>query len=162
MYNPYLRHLREIAEWSCHTPAMKQSVCRLLCSVSNWLFTQLLALVHTVSKCLTPAAYPKCRPCSGCPSWLSFITVIVQAHASWLPEIKLYENLTYAPHAVNSYHFNLQRQGYKAQSTPDNIWKFQFDSLVWGSLMLTQLLTSGQKLYKVASLPALCPASCHL
>ena len=24
--------------------------------------------------------------CSGCPSWLSFITVVIQAHTSWLSE----------------------------------------------------------------------------
>ena len=42
------------------------------------------------------------------------ITVVVQAHASWLPEIKLYENLTYALHAARGYHVKLQHQCYTA------------------------------------------------
>ena len=37
-------------------------------------------------------SYNRC-PWSGCYSWLSFITVVIQA--SLLPDIKLYENLTY-------------------------------------------------------------------
>ena len=37
---------------------------------------------------------------SGWPSWLSFITLVIQAHASWLSEkLKLDKNLTYVPHA---------------------------------------------------------------
>ena len=52
----------KIVEGSCHASAMEQNLCRLLCSVSCMsLPTQLLALVHLLSRCYAPAAYPKCR-----------------------------------------------------------------------------------------------------
>ena len=72
---------------------MEQNLCRLLRLVSCMsLSTQLLALVHLLSRCYTPAAYPECRHqntsyncylsynrCarSGCHSWLPFITVVI-------------------------------------------------------------------------------------
>ena len=31
-HSPYLRHFRETADGSCHTSAMKQNLCRVLCS----------------------------------------------------------------------------------------------------------------------------------
>ena len=87
-----------IAEGSHYATAVEQNLSRLLRSVSCMnFFTQLLALVHLLSRCYTPAAYSKCRhqnttaiSCtldrcahSDCHSWLSFITVI-QAHPSLL------------------------------------------------------------------------------
>ena len=47
----------------------------------------------------------------GCSSWLSFITVIIQAHAS-VRETKLYENLTYVPLTAGGYRVKLQSQKY--------------------------------------------------
>ena len=42
--------------------AIEQNLCRLLRSVSCMsLSTQLLALVHLLSRCYAPAAYPECR-----------------------------------------------------------------------------------------------------
>ena len=58
-------------------------------------------------------SYSRCAR-SGCHSWLSFITVI-QAHPmvySFLPDHKLYENLTYTPHAARGYRIKLQCQEY--------------------------------------------------
>ena len=92
-----LRHLWETVEGSRQASAMKQNLC-LLCLVS--LSTQLLALVHLLSRYYALAAYPECRSqnttaishtldrctCSGCHSWISFITVVIQAHPSLLPE----------------------------------------------------------------------------
>ena len=46
------------------------------------------------------------------------LTVVIQAHASWLSE--LYENLTDILHADHGYHVKLQRQEYTEQSMPDN------------------------------------------
>ena len=51
--------------------------------------------------------------------WLSFITVIIQAHA--VRETKLYENLMYVPHAARGYRIKLQRQEYTERRTPDDI-----------------------------------------
>ena len=55
--------------------------------------------------------------------WLSFlavfITVVFQAHA--VRETKLYENLTYVPHAAHDYCVKLQRQEYTERHTPDDI-----------------------------------------
>ena len=63
-------------------------------------------------------------------------------------ETKLYENLTYNPHAANGYHINY---------SVENIWnnvrqiviiiyeKFQFDSLVWGSLTLAPITLSPEQ-----------------
>ena len=76
------------------------NLCHLMHSVSK-LSTQPLALVPILSRCYALAS-------SCCLSLLS----IVQAYASWLPEIGLYENLTYALHAACSYHIKLQHQEY--------------------------------------------------
>ena len=88
--------------------AIKQNLCPLLCSVSCMsLSTQLLALVQLLSRCYAPAAYPECHcqnttaiSCtldrctrSGCHSWISFITVVIQL--ACCQSIKLYENVTY-------------------------------------------------------------------
>ena len=62
-------------------------------------------------------------------------------------ETKLYENLTYDPHAA---------RGYRVNYSVENIWndvrqiiiiyeKFQFDSLVWGSLTLTPITLSPEQ-----------------
>ena len=63
------------------------------------LHEQLLALVHLLSSCYAPACLSRMSPpkhycyllynrcaCSGCHSWLSFITVLIHAHPSLLPE----------------------------------------------------------------------------
>ena len=63
------------------------------------------------------------------PGWLSFITVNVQAYASWLPEIKLYENLTYVPHAACSYDVKLQHQEYTEQHVTDKKNSIQLTSV---------------------------------
>ena len=66
---------------------------------------------------------------SSCPSWPSFITVVIQAHASWkLSCMKiLHRNVL---HVVHGYCTKLQRQDYTEQCKPDNnnvyiyiIWK---------------------------------------
>ena len=86
---------------------------------------------------------------SGCPSWLSFITVLIQAHASWLSEKpSCTKILLYAPHASHSYCVKLQRQEYTERRTPDNIYRYiyeksQFNSLVWDSLTLAPTTTHG-------------------
>ena len=63
-------------------------------------------------------------------------------------ETKLYENLTYDPHAAC---------GYCVNYSVENIWnnvrqiiiiiyeKFQFDSLVWGSLTLAPITLSPEQ-----------------
>ena len=59
---PALKHLSEIVVDSRHASVMEQNLCHLLCLVSCMsLRTQLLALVHLLSRCYTPAAYPECR-----------------------------------------------------------------------------------------------------
>ena len=89
---------------------MEQNLYRLQRSVSCMsLSTQLLALVYLLSMCYAPAAYPKCRRqnncylsyntrCarSGCHSWLSFITVVIQAHPSLLPEHQVVRSYLYS------------------------------------------------------------------
>ena len=72
--------------------------------------------------------YNRCAR-SGCPSWLSFIIVNVQAYASWLPEIKLYENLTCVPHAACSYDVKLQHQEYTEQHVTDKKDSIQLTSV---------------------------------
>ena len=60
-------------------------------------------------------------------------------------ETKLYENLTYDPHAASGYRVN-----YSVENIRNNICqiiiiiyeKFQFDSLVWGSLTLASITLS--------------------
>ena len=56
---------------------------------------------------------------SGCSSWLSFATVVIQTHAS-VRETKLYKNLTYVPLVAHGYRVKLQCQEYMEQRTPDN------------------------------------------
>ena len=83
-----------------HHAAMEQNLCHLLHSVSCMsLSTQLLALVHVLSRCYAPAAHPECRcqntTAISCtigahapaviPGYLSK-TVVIQAHSSLLPE----------------------------------------------------------------------------
>ena len=75
-------------------------------------------------------------PCTICahglavlPGWLSFITVNVQAYASWLPEIKLYENLTYVPHVACSYDVKLQRKEYTERHITDKKNSIQLTSV---------------------------------
>jgi len=48
------------------------------------------------------------------------LTVIIQAHASWLSETKLYENVTYVPHAARGYRAKVQRQEYTERHMPDS------------------------------------------
>ena len=83
----------------------------------------------------------RCRYCnplynryvhSGCPSWLSCISVIFQTH--------LGASLKKVLHAVHSYRVTLQC--HKIYGTMNTRYihiyeKSQFNSLVWGSLMLT-------------------------
>ena len=83
----------------------------------------------------------RCRYCnplynryvhSGCPSWLSCISVIFQVH--------LGASLKKVLHAGCNYHVKLQHQ--KTNGTMNARYihiydKSQFNSLVWGSLMLT-------------------------
>ena len=85
------------------------------------LSTQLLALVqmlrsslpilNVVTKTELLLSYSRCAR-SGCHPWVPFITVAIQAHPSLLPEHKLYQNLTYSPHAARGYRVKLQRQIY--------------------------------------------------
>ena len=52
----------KIVKGSHHASAMEQNLCHLLCLVNCMsLPTQLLALVHLLSRCYAPAAYPECR-----------------------------------------------------------------------------------------------------
>ena len=79
---------------------MQQNLSCVLCSVSrgflhSWMFIALAlytAWVKAMLQCLARMLpmkhncyflYDRCT-CSGCPSSLSFITVVIQAHASWL------------------------------------------------------------------------------
>ena len=59
---------------------------------------------------------------SGCPA---FITVVIQANASWLGgcqrKTKLYENLTCVPHAAHGYCVKLQHHEYTERRMPDKI-----------------------------------------
>ena len=88
----------------------------------------LLALVHLLSRSYVLAAYPRMslpkHSCyfaysryarSGCHSWLSFVTL-----RSPCQIIKLYENLTYTPHAACGYRIELQRKQYTEQRTTEN------------------------------------------
>ena len=54
---------------------------------------------------------------SSCPSWLSFIAVVIQDDTSWLSETKLFENLTYVPHVARSYRVKLQHHKYTERCT---------------------------------------------
>ena len=79
---------------------------------------------------------------SGCPSWLSFITVVIQAHAVAGCQRNQVLRKSYVPHVACTYCVKLQRQEYTEQRTPDNIYiykKSQFNSLVWGSLTLAPI-----------------------
>ena len=73
---------------------------------------------------------------SGCPSCLSFITVIIQAHGA----TKLYENLTYIrmrPAATTSnYSVENIRNDVHQKITYE---KSPFDSLAWGLLMFAPI-----------------------
>ena len=98
MHSPYLRHLRErLAHGGRHTSAVKQNLCCLLCSCLHncqhvlalvyidirW---QVLMLQLPVSMSQpTQLLYNRCAQ-SDCPSWLSSISIIFQAHlrASYL------------------------------------------------------------------------------
>ena len=61
-------------------------------------------------------------------------------------ETKLYENLTYDPHAARGYRVN-----YSVENIRNDVCqiiiiiyeKFQFDSLVWGSLTVAQITMPG-------------------
>ena len=110
---------------------MEQNLCRLLHLVSCMsLSTQLLALVHLLSRHYTPAclsmsspkhncylSYNRCAH-SGCHSWLSFITVIIQAHPSLLSEHQVVRK-SYTPHAACGYRIKLQHQEYTEQRVTD-------------------------------------------
>ena len=112
-------------------PRISYGAKSLLPTAFGKLHEQLLALVHLLSRCYAPAAYPECHhqnncylsynrcACSGCHSWLSFITVIIQAHPSLLPEHQLVRK-SYTPHAACAYCIKLQRQGYMERRTTEN------------------------------------------
>ena len=105
---------------------MEQNLCRLLRSVSCVsLSTQLLALVHLLSRCYAPATYPKCRrqntTATSCtidthaladiPGY--FLSVVIQAHPGLLAEHQvIHKNFTYTLHAAGGYYVKLQCQEY--------------------------------------------------
>ena len=68
---------------------MEQNLCRLLhraaCCIQPFYTT--VSPCTLTGRCYTPAAYPKCR----------LHNKLTQSH------IKLYENLTYTPHAARGY-----------------------------------------------------------
>ena len=82
MHGPHLRHLRvRSADGSPHTSIVKQDLCHLLCSTcvcSSCLF--LCRCQHNHYRLHSRDA------CYTCLSWLSFISIIIQAHlgASYL------------------------------------------------------------------------------
>ena len=61
-------------------------------------------------------------------------------------ETKLYENFTYDPHAAHGYRVN-----YSVENIRNDVRqiikyeKFQFDSLVWGSLTLAPITLSPEQ-----------------
>ena len=157
--SPYLRHLRN-SRWG--SPSIshgsKEGLCRFLLSAS--LHNCLIALVYirTYSKYSCSSylswmslqtqllGYPLFNKCarSSCFSWLSFIIVIFQSHlgaeASWLPsctKILLTVRTRPADIALN----------YSVKNIRNDVRqiilyeKSRFNSLVWGSLTLAQLLT---------------------
>ena len=84
VHSSYLRHLREIADGSCHASPMKLNFCRLLHSA---FLHNCQPCIHTVAH--APAAYSECYllpkkllylysryTSSSRSSWLSFITII--------------------------------------------------------------------------------------
>ena len=76
--------------------------------------TQMLSPKHNCYLLYNRCAY------SGCHFWLSFITVVIQAHTSLLPEHQVVRNLMYTPHAACGYCIKLQRQQYTKQSMTEN------------------------------------------
>ena len=148
MHIPYLRHLREIADGSRHAPAMKPE-CRP--PTAFGLSTQLLAL-HTYSRysrssCLFRChcqhnCYPLYNRCarSGCPSWLSFISVIFQAHlgASWLPEKSSCTKILLTVH-MRPVAIALNYSVKNVRNDARQIY-MQCNSLVWGSLTLVPII----------------------
>ena len=118
------------------------------------LSTQLLA-THTVDTHTSAPPIPNVTvntlynmcTCSGCSSWLFFISIVFQAScllsvckkaklAAW--EIKLYENLA-CLHMAHGYHVKLQRLKHTKWRT---IYERNsaFNSLVWSLLMLTPII----------------------
>ena len=71
---------------------------------------------YTSASCLARMLPPKHN--SYLRTKVRALTVVIQAHASWLSE--LYENLTDILHADRGYHVKLQHQEYTEQSMPDN------------------------------------------
>ena len=83
--------------------------------------TKQLALVHLLSRCKAPAAYPECRRQNTTvisrtigehlpaviPGYLSYLSFKLT-----LTCYKLYENLTYTLHVAGGYRVKLQRQEY--------------------------------------------------
>ena len=82
--------------------------------------------------------------CSGCSSWLSFITVIIQANASWLSEklsctkILLTSHMRPTAIALNFSVKNIRND--VCQIIIYIYEKSQFNSLVWGSLTFTPII----------------------
>ena len=92
-----------------------------------------------VSKCFVPAAQPEfchqnptvtfrtkvCNTLAVLCSCPAFITVVIQANASWLGgcqrKTKLYKNLTCVPRAAHGYHVKLQHHEYTERRMPDKI-----------------------------------------
>ena len=127
MHNLYLTHLVEIADGSRHTIAIKQNLCRLLHSaclyttVNSWIgiLTLQLMLLPTQLAFLNRCARSACF-------FLGVIHKIFQVHLgasyprlSWL--VESYGDVT---HAARGYRVKLQRQGYTARRTTDNIYLY--------------------------------------
>ena len=110
MHSPSrLWHLWEIVEGSRHASAMEQNLCHLLHLVSCMkISTQLLALVHLLSRCYAPATHPECRRQN--PTAISR-TIGGMLRLSFLSKLssfkvtpacfKLYKNFTYTPYVVS-------------------------------------------------------------
>ena len=101
--------LRETADESLHTSLRLQPSAFSLC-------TQLSALVYNSRylrfSCLFQSHcqhnYYSLYNRSGCPSWLSFISINFQAYLG--ASCQLYKNLTHGPHAAHGYCVKLQHQ----------------------------------------------------
>ena len=117
-------------------------------------YTIILTLVHSMSRCYAPAAYPKCCRQTQLLSlvqqvrrlWLSFLAILhncrhsIQAHLrlSQLPEHQVVRKYSACGHSACGYCVKLQRQEYMVRQKII-ISLSQFNSLVWGSLTLAPI-----------------------
>ena len=136
MRSAYLRHLRETADGGCHASAMKQGLC-MPPSVFS-LSTQLLALVcytqtygrYSRSSCLFRVSLMQNRyASSNCPSWLSLISITIQAHPGaslscyiivHVAGCQVVRKSYLRPHAARGHRVKLQRQKHTERRTTDN------------------------------------------